>query len=249
MGSKKKFGTFHQSVLLGQNEYLQSHFSSLYTSAYWPVCQGKRRIYNSIMAHTGHPRCAIQVSGCVISITRPRTCNVNYTPRDDRSVFLMIDPYFWQNPFNVLITGLEQEEALNACDPYFWRMILIFGKAQKVTKTASPGHKNDFFHQNNFFSRVHTLDSCFFAKKRTHFGQVQPPEPCVEKKPAYRGSPPCTIFLTSSEQRNIVQLCSRSDLGPIKRPKQEIPNSAPQLLRQKKFQQNCVIVLICDKSA
>ena len=27
--------------------------------------------------------------------------------------------------------------------------------------------------------------------------------------PVYRGSPPCTIFLTSSEQRNIVQLCSR----------------------------------------
>ena len=53
---------------------------------------------------------------------------------------------------------------LNACDPYFWRTILIFGKAQKVTKTASPGHKNDFFHQNYFFSRVHTLDSCFLQK-------------------------------------------------------------------------------------
>ena len=76
----------------------------------------------------------------------------------------MIDPYFLQNPFNVLITGLEQEEALNACDPYFWRTILIFGKAQKVTKTASPGHKNDLFHKNYFFSRVHTLDSCFLQK-------------------------------------------------------------------------------------
>ena len=44
----------------------------------------------------------------------------------------------------------------------------------------------------------------FFAIKLTHFVQVWPPEPCVEKKPAYRGSPPCTIFLTSREQRNIV---------------------------------------------
>ena len=48
----------------------------------------------------------------------------------------------------------------------------------------------------------------FFAKNRTHFVQVWPPEPCVEKKPAYRGSPPCTIFLTSREQKNIMQLCT-----------------------------------------
>ena len=91
----------------------------------------------------------------------------------------------------------------------FAHIFLIFWKAQKVTKTASPGHKNDFFHQNYFFFSGSHPRQLFFAKKRTHFGQVQPPEPCVEKKPAYRGSPPCTIFLTSSEQRNIVQLCTR----------------------------------------
>ena len=53
--------------------------------------------------------------------------------------FIMIDPYFWQNPFNVLITGLEEEEALNACDPYFWQTIHIFGKAPRVTKNGLPG--------------------------------------------------------------------------------------------------------------
>ena len=50
----------------------------------------------------------------------------------------MIDPYFWQNPFNVLITGLEEEEALNACDPYLWQTIHIFGKAPRVTKNGLP---------------------------------------------------------------------------------------------------------------
>ena len=85
---------------------------------------------------------------------------------------IVIDPYFWQTPSNVLTTGLEEEEVLNACDPYFWQTIHSFGKAPRVTKTASRGPKNDFFHPDLFFSRIHTLDSCFFAKKRTHFGQV-----------------------------------------------------------------------------
>ena len=53
-------------------------FINVFSSAYWPVCQGKRRIYNGIMAPTGLPRCAIQVPGCVISITRPRMCNFYY---------------------------------------------------------------------------------------------------------------------------------------------------------------------------
>ena len=90
----------------------------------------------------------------------------------------------------------------------FGERSLFLGKLRRSQKTASPGHKNDFFHQNLFFFSGSHPRQLFFAKKRTHFGQVQPPEPCVEKKPAYRGSPPCTIFLTSSEQRNIVQLCT-----------------------------------------
>ena len=52
---------------------------------------------------------------------------------------IVIDPYFWQTPSNVLITGSEEEEALNACDPYFWQTIHIFGKAPKVTKNGLPG--------------------------------------------------------------------------------------------------------------
>ena len=84
----------------------------------------------------------------------------------------MIDPYFWQNPFNVLITGLEEEEALNACDPYFWQTIHIFGKAPRVTKNGLPKPQKMIFHPDLLFSRVHTLDSCFLQKKRTHFGQV-----------------------------------------------------------------------------
>ena len=84
----------------------------------------------------------------------------------------MIDPYFWQNPFNVLITGLEEEEALNACDPYFWQTIHIFGKAPRVTKNGLLGPKNDFFHPDLFFfSGLHPRQ-LFFAKNRTHFGQV-----------------------------------------------------------------------------
>ena len=43
-------------------------------------------------------------------------------------LIIMIDPYYMQNPFNVLITELEEEEALSACDPYFWQ--------------SSEGHKN-----------------------------------------------------------------------------------------------------------
>ena len=50
----------------------------------------------------------------------------------------------------------------------------------------------------------------FFSKNRTHFGQIQPPQPCLWFTAAYRGPPPCTIFLTSREQGNIVQLCTRT---------------------------------------
>ena len=86
----------------------------------------------------------------------------------------MIDPYFWQNPFNVLITGLEEEEVSNTCDPYFRQTIHIFGKAPRVTKNGLPGpQKLIFFTQIYFFSRIDTLDFCFLReKKRTHLGQV-----------------------------------------------------------------------------
>ena len=65
---------------------------------------------------------------------------------------IVFDPYFWQTPSNVLITGLEEEEALSACDPYFWQTIHIFGKALGVTKMASLGPKNDFFHPVLYFN-------------------------------------------------------------------------------------------------
>ena len=53
---------------------------------------------------------------------------------------IKVDPLlFWQMPSNVLTTGLEEEEALNACDPYFWQAIHIFGKAPRVTKNGLQG--------------------------------------------------------------------------------------------------------------
>ena len=48
----------------------------------------------------------------------------------------------------------------------------------------------------------------FFLQKRTHFGKLWPPQPSLYFTTAYRGSPPCTIFLTSREQKNIMQLCT-----------------------------------------
>ena len=59
-----------------------------------------------------------------------------------------IDPYFWQTPSNALITGLEEEETLNACDPYFWQKIHIFGKAPRFRffgQTAKFGPKLAFW--------------------------------------------------------------------------------------------------------
>ena len=49
---------------------------------------------------------------------------------------IVIAPYFLQN---VLIKGLEVEEALNASDPYFWQTFHIFGKAPRVTKNGLSG--------------------------------------------------------------------------------------------------------------
>ena len=80
---------------------------------------------------------------------------------------IVINPYFWQMPSNVLTTGLEEEEALNACDPYFWQAIHIFGKAPRVTKNGLQGPQKWFFHPDLFFSRIHTLNSCFFLQKST----------------------------------------------------------------------------------
>ena len=44
--------------------------------------------------------------------------------------------------------------------------------------------------KNDFFLRFKHRTVVFFAKKRTHFGQVKPPEPCVEKKPYIGGRHP-----------------------------------------------------------
>ena len=77
---------------------------------------------------------------------------------------------------------------------------------------GSRGPKNDFFHPDFFFSWVHTLASCFFCKKNTLIlVKYSLQSPVQKKNPhiGHRGSPPCTIFLTSSEQRNIVQLCTK----------------------------------------
>ena len=97
------------------------------------------------------------------------------------------------------------------CDPFFWRTILIFGKAQKVTKTASPATKMIFFTKIIFFSRVHTLHSCFLQKTHSFWSSIASRALC-KKKNAYRGSPPCTIFLTSRGKRNKVQLCTTAPI-------------------------------------
>ena len=77
MGSKKIWNFSSKCPAWAKCIFIEPFFQ-FFSSAYWPVCQGKRRIYNGIMAPTGLPRCAIQVPGCVISITCPRTCNFYY---------------------------------------------------------------------------------------------------------------------------------------------------------------------------
>ena len=105
---------------------------------------------------------------------------------------IWIDPYIWQAPSNVLITGWE-DLALNAgalpikmIDPYFWQTpsnVLVTGleeeeplhisgkrsiflaKLRGSQKMASLGPKNDFFSPRFiFFSRVQTLDSWVFLQ-------------------------------------------------------------------------------------
>ena len=76
----------------------------------------------------------------------------------------------------------KNKEWISHKNPYserVGRLILIFGerslflgKLRRSQKTASPGHKNDFFHQNLFFFSGSHPRQLFFAKKRTHFGQV-----------------------------------------------------------------------------
>ena len=56
-----------------------------------------------------------------------------------------------------------------------------------------------------------TLKAGVFCKKPHPFWSSIASRALCRKKNAYRGSPPCTIFLTSSEQRNIVQLCTIRD--------------------------------------
>ena len=113
----------------------------------------------------------------------------------------------WQAPSNVLTTGWEDWSLFLANDPYFWE--------------SSEGHKKRppwatkmiFFTRIYFFSRGHTLDSCFLQKTHSFWSSIASRALC-RKKTAYRGSPPRTIFLTSSEQRNIVQLCTSTSQAP-----------------------------------
>ena len=80
----------------------------------------------------------------------------------------MIYPYFWQTPSNVLVTGLEKEEALHISG----KQSIFLAKLRGSQKMACLGPQNDFFHPDIFsFSGSHPRH-LFFAKKRTHFGQV-----------------------------------------------------------------------------
>ena len=54
----------------------------------------------------------------------------------------------------------------------FGERSLFLGKLRRSQKRPPRATKMIFFTKIIFFSRVHTLDSCFLQKKRTHFGQV-----------------------------------------------------------------------------
>ena len=71
---------------------------------------------------------------------------------------IRIDPYIWQAPSNVLTTGWEDWSLFLANDPYFWE------SSEGHKKRPPRATKMIFFTQINFFSRVHTLDSCFLQK-------------------------------------------------------------------------------------
>ena len=86
----------------------------------------------------------------------------------DRSLFLA-------KPFPCNDHRIGRGRGLKCVD--FW--ILIFGerslyleKLRGSQKTASPGPKNDFFRPDLFFFSGSHPRQLFFAKKRTHFGQV-----------------------------------------------------------------------------
>ena len=84
---------------------------------------------------------------------------------------------FFANTSNVLVKGLEEEEALNASGPYFWQTIHIFGKAPRVTKKLSPWAPKMIFFCPDLF---------FFSGSNTRA--------LCRKKAVYRESPPCSIF-------------------------------------------------------
>ena len=92
-----------------------------------------------------------------------------------------IDPYFWQTPSNVLITGLDEEEALIACDPYFWQTIHIFGRAPRVTKYGLPWPQNDFFHPFFFSSGSRSRHFCFAKKMHSFWSSIASRSLCRKK--------------------------------------------------------------------
>lgn len=63
----------------------------------------------------------------------------------------------------------------------FGERSLFLGKLRRSQKQPPRATKMIFSPKLILFSGSHPRQ-LFFAKKRTHFGQVQPPEPCVVKK-------------------------------------------------------------------
>ena len=77
-----------------------------------------------------------------------------------------IDPYFMANPFRCPDHRIGRGRGFEcmwsiflANDPYFWQSSAGHKKWPPLTQ------KWFFFHPDWFFSRVHALDICFFAKK------------------------------------------------------------------------------------
>ena len=94
-----------------------------------------------------------------------------------------------------------------------------FENTQRLVKNLSWAKKMKLWGLAKRNSSPQAYRQVFFAKRCTLFGQIWSPQPCLWFTDAYRGSPPCTIFPTSSrEHRNIVQLCTRgTPLPPLRK--------------------------------
>ena len=62
----------------------------------------------------------------------------------------------------------------------FWKDSVNLEKTKRLEKRPPWAQKMKFWSpKKKEISRPNTIGSCFFAKKRTHFGQIQPPQPCL----------------------------------------------------------------------